>query len=335
MSKKVLQRALKDAKDIETLAQQTAKQQIIEAFTPTIKRSFKEALALEGEDEMPDEEPVIPPPEEEDPVEEMNEPQGGGEKATVDLDKLSQEMEAEMRQEAELDLDIEDDVEDDAPPPVEEAKDNDDDKEEVTEVEVTDDDIQEAYKAYMSEVEAPPKGDPPEIDPNTGKPEGLAAKQKPKTDTNWIDEEPPDKEDFTQKETWYKDKIASGVYMIAERDAQLRLLAKVIKEMKFDAKKLGYLTRLFANHQGMDKATKTQIIERFDEVRTIGEARTLYNTAESVLAKRSRKAMTESRRGRGNRSSSAATPQVAPKPRARGQLNETFNRWKKLAKLDK
>lgn len=332
MTKKVYESALKDAKDIETLAQQSAKQKILEAFVPTIKRGVREALALEGDEEVPDEEPVAPPPEE-DPVEEMNEPQGGGEKATVDLDKLSQEMEAEMRQEAELDLDIEDEIED-APPPVEEAKDEDDDKDkdEMTEVEVTDDDIQEAYKAYMSEVEAPPKGDPEQIDPNTGKPEGLAAKQKSKTDANWIDEEPPDKDDFTVKEAWYKEKVARGVLLIAERDAQIRNLATVIKEMKFDAKKLGYLTRLFANHQNLDKATKTSIIERFDEVKTVNEAKVLYNTAESVLAKRSKKAMTESRKARRNRSSSAATPQVAPKPKK--PLNETFNRWKKLAKLD-
>jgi len=332
--------AVSDTKTMQTLLQRNARRAVEEALRPTVSRMLKEGLAEAGDEEMPDEAPVPISDEEEDiEIDEMSE-EGGEGKATIDLDKLSAEMEDEMRRESDMELDLEEEgddaMDDEFPPkedeevPVQESDDADAD-----DVEVSDEEVKEAFRAIVGEVESPPKGDPDQLDPNTdGKAVGLADKQKQQNDKPWEEVDPPAAQDFTQKEAYYKKVIGKGVMKCAQVTKQRNTLAKKIQEMKLDQLKLALITDLFNEHRNVDRSVKVGILEKFDSTKTVREAKALYSGAKAVLQKHSRKTVTESRGNRRNRAPSAPAGRGTGKPQQKTMKEHAVaKRWKTLADL--
>ncbi len=337
MPKTTFEQALEDTKKMQKLVEHNAMQAVQNVMQPQIKQLVKEGLR-EGDDEVPpEEEPPAPVPEPEDEVTEMTIPEDdteGGEPATgtIDLDKLSAEVEDEFKREGEGDLDIEDEEED--APPMDEAKD-DDKKDDEDEVEVSEADIKEAYNDLVKEFDTPPSGDPDQLDPNTdGKAVGLADKQKQQNDKPWEDVEPPAAEDFTKKEAYYQKLISQSVIKLAEVKKQRDILAGKLREGRVDQTKLALITNLFAKYPNVRKEVKQSIIGKFDSAKTVREAKMLFNTAKGILERlhQRKPVQQESKGGRQNRAPSAPAGRGTGKPSTL-QEHAVAPRWKTLADI--
>jgi len=323
-----LKEALASAKRLNKLVEHNAVQNVMQILGPEVKRSIKEAI-YEG-DESPESEEVDVVDDEEDEMTEA----GTDSKATIDLDKLSAEMEDDMAKEANLDIEDEDEEGDELDVDVKaEAKDEVPDETEDEEVEVSDEEIKEAFASMVKEFETPKKGDPDLEDPNTGKVSGLAAKQKSKENTDWNDVEPPEAEDFTKKEAYLHGLLARATKRLAVEQKKVRTLTKNIKEMELDQTKLALITDLFAKHPNVARESKMGIIEKFDAVKTVREAKSLYSGAKAILSKMSvRRAVKESQGPRKNRVPSA--PAATPTSKRSLTEHTVAPRWTKLAGLE-
>lgn len=339
--KTIYERAVSDTKTIQTLAEKSAERVIAESLAPVIREALNKGLAEAEEDpEAPVEEP---PAEAEDKSAE-----GGEGKTVIDLDKLESEMEDTMKKEADSDLDLDvEDEDEEVEAPVEEADDEGfkklgeigeaedkpapkaDDEEEL---QVSDEEIKEAYNQLVKEFDTPDKDGEP-IDANTGKATGLAAEQKPQTGKPWNDVEPPEKEDAMKKEHYLR-LLAKATRKLAESNKQVKVLAGKIQEMRLDYTKLSLITELFAKYPHVDRSVKEGIIARFDDVHTVREAKILAATAKSILTKGLKESHTVRRPMRPSGAPTGST--TAPRTEAK-QLNEhaVAARYRELAKCEK
>jgi hypothetical protein len=250
MSKKnILEEAIADSKELKKAAFQNAQRMILENF----KSDLKEMV--------------------EDQINEMAE-EGGEESAPdADLDLSGLEEggdvgEEDMALEDELNLSESD-----------ESLEDESDSEEEDEGGLTEADLSNAIKAALQEVEHGGLGDMEEIDPDSH-PTGLMDEDG--KEAGWDTKSTPNKKDFTVKEGSYKKRIAALVTENTLLKKTNEKLKSSLAEVNLFNTKLHYAHKL-VNKEGLDNQTKRAIVSKFDNVKTVSEAKVLYESIELAL----------------------------------------------------
>jgi hypothetical protein len=141
------------------------------------------------------------------------------------------------------------------------------------------DELQEALASALNEVDHAGLGEMEEIDPGSH-PTGLMD-QDSKED-GWENKEAPAAKSWAVKEGLYKRKVAS---LVAENATLKKVnlnLRKSVNEVNLFNTKLHYAHKLL-NKEGLDVRTKKAIVAKMDNVRTVSEAKTLFESLELAL----------------------------------------------------
>lgn len=252
MSKKnILTEALADSKALKQAAYANAHNMILEGFKSNLKEMVDEQI-----NEMSGEE--------------------GGDEAPVDELDLSgleggDEGEDTMATEDEFNLSEADESAEDEGSAEDEAE---DEAEGLSEA-----DFSAALTAALQEVDHGGLGDMDEIDDGQH-PTGLMDKDA--KEAGWEEKTTPNKKDFTMKEGVYKKRIVQLVTentMLKKANEQLK---KVVSEVNLFNTKLHYAHR-FLQKEGLDDRTKKTILEKFDKVTTVSEAKRLFESLEIAI----------------------------------------------------
>jgi hypothetical protein len=151
------------------------------------------------------------------------------------------------------------------------ADDSDDDSEDES---ISESDLQEALREAMTEVSHGSLGEIEFIDPDSH-PTGLMDQDK--SEKGWDEKTAPAKKNFTVKEAAYKRQIAKLVaenVMLRKTNNTLR---STVNEVNLFNTKLHYSYKLL-NKEGLDLSTKKSIVKKFDSVKTVSEAKTLFES---------------------------------------------------------
>lgn len=147
-------------------------------------------------------------------------------------------------------------------------------------------DLQEALEAALSEVSHGGLGDQEHILPDKH-PTGLMDQDK--SEKGWEEKAPPAKKDFTVKENAYKSKIAKLVTentLLRKANVELK---RSLNEVNLFNTKLHFAHKLLTK-EGLSADVKRKIVGKFDKVKTVNEAKTLYESLQLALGALSEKA---------------------------------------------
>jgi hypothetical protein len=252
MSKKnILEEAIADSKQLKNAAFQNAQRMILENFKSDLKEMVEDQInemAEEGGDESaPDADLDLSGLEE-----------GGDELGEDDT----------MALEDELNLSESD-----------ESLESESDEEDEDEGGLTEADLSAAIKSALQEVDHAGLGDMEEIDPDSH-PTGLMDEDG--KEAGWDTKSTPNKKDFTVKEGQYKKRIAALVTENTLLKKTNDKLKSSLAEVNLFNTKLHYAHKL-VNKEGLDIKTKKAIVSKFDNVKTVSEAKVLYESIELAL----------------------------------------------------
>lgn len=149
------------------------------------------------------------------------------------------------------------------------------------------DELQEALAEALNEVDHAGLGDMDHITP-TEHPTGLMDQDK--KEDGWENKEAPASKDWTVKESAYRRKIAGLVAENATLKKVNNNLRKTVSEVNLFNTKLHYAHKLL-NKEGLDLKTKKLIVGKMDNVKSVSEAKTLFESLELALG-----AISESRK---------------------------------------
>jgi len=319
--KDILEDAVKDCEKIKEVAFENAKNMLVEAMAPNIKRLVESEIgATDVQFEMP--------------TYEVKDEEEEGE---MDLESTGMYEVADE----ESDEEVEESV---APAVTTEGEDEgcDDDEETVDEyVEVTEADLaqafQEVFGRSLAEAEVTKGfGDVQDatLKVSGGKQEtGLADKKD--SESPWNEETPPDAEDWTVKEQAYRNKIHELVSRLKEYKRAYQMVRRNLSEVNLFNSKLLYSTKLI-QHPNMSERMRTHIVESIDSAGSIREVQMLYKTLSENL--KIAGVLSESKRA-GNKTarSSKFTTKSATvlNEQVDTQENQEANRWVQLAGIIK
>lgn len=137
-------------------------------------------------------------------------------------------------------------------------------------------DLHEALASALSEVSHGGLSEPEVITPDKH-PTGLMDQDK--KEQGWDEKAPPAKQSFTVKESIYRKKIANLVAentLLRKANSQLK---RTVNEVNLFNTKLHFAHKLL-NKEGLSHNTKRAIISKFDGVKSVNEAKTLYESLE-------------------------------------------------------
>lgn len=151
---------------------------------------------------------------------------------------------------------------------------DDEDGDEGADESISESDLREALKEAMLEVSHGSLGEIEFIDPDSH-PTGLMDQDK--SEKGWEEKTAPAKKSFAIKESAYRQKIAK---LIAENVTLRKVnnqLRSTVNEVNLFNTKLHYSYKLL-NKEGLDLGTKKRIIKQFDGVKSVNEAKTLFES---------------------------------------------------------
>jgi hypothetical protein len=246
MSKNILKEALADGKALKMAALKNAQNLILENMKEDLKEMVEDQMNEVADDEdTADSEPVTE-----------------GEDMSLDSDEDDLDLEEE---DEDLDLDSEDDLF------------ADDDEEEDSGL--SEADLREALSAALTEVSHGSLGDQEHITPDSH-PTGLMDQDK--SEKGWEEKTAPAKKDFTVKEAAYRKKIANLVAentMLRKTNVELR---KTVNEVNLFNTKL-HLAHKLMNKPGLNVSQKKAIVAKLDEVKSVEQAKNLYESLRIAL----------------------------------------------------
>jgi len=260
MDTKILKEAMEDAKMMKETAFESAKNVLVEALSPKIKKAINESFGgnefdlssmgeadmYEAEDENDEVVPEVEPEDEEEKEEE-----------TLTF----------------------------------EAKEDEDEKEdeEVEEVvEITEDDLREAFSEVLESelIEATVTKNFGDVDdPNTHEgPGGTGIADEKSGESHWKDVDPPAAEDWTVKEAAMlrhmarlkKENKALKVENSSLEKAA-KYLSRQLKETNLFNQKLLHTSKILQSNRSLSKKHQISIIEAFDRAQTLREVQLTYN----------------------------------------------------------
>lgn len=176
-------------------------------------------------------------------------------------------------------------------------------------------DLQEALRSALSEVTHGSLGDQEEITPD-GHPTGLMDQDK--SEKGWEEKTAPAKKSFAVKEAAYQKKIAGLVTentLLRKANSQLK---RTVNEVNLFNTKLHYAHKLMAK-EGLTNEAKRAIVSKLDGVKSVNEAKTLYESLQiafgtvSEKAKKSKTSLSEALGVNGANSGKNISESAAPK----------------------
>jgi len=254
MTKTILEEAMEDAKQLKKTAIENAKNVLVEALSPKIRKLVENQI---GETDLTLEMPMMDTEEDEElPVEGMYE--------VADADEDEEEGGDNL----------------------EEAKDEDEEEEESMDevVEITEADVRRAVSEFLKEADVS-KGFGDVADANTDT--GIADE---KTGEHaWNDEDPPAAQDWTVKEGFYRKrlknlqgenrKLKTDVAELAEACNYLR---SNLQEVNLFNSRLLYTNKILQN-ASLSNKQKVSIIESFDKAKSLREVQLVYESLSKSL----------------------------------------------------
>lgn len=176
-------------------------------------------------------------------------------------------------------------------------------------------DLQEALRSALSEVSHGSLGDQEEITPDSH-PTGLMDQDK--SEKGWEEKSAPAKKSFAVKEAAYQRKIAGLVTentLLRKANGELK---RTVNEVNLFNTKLHYAHKLMAK-EGLTNEAKRAIVSKLDGVKTVTEAKTLYESLQiafgtvSEKAKKSKTSLSEALGVNGANSGKNISESAAPK----------------------
>lgn len=199
----------------------------------------------------------------------MNE-MAGDEEVT---EEINEETDMKLSENEDMDLDFSDEDEDvDLD---EESEDEDEDED----VGLSESDLQEALMSALNEVDHGGLGDLEEVGPEDHPDPATGADSK---EQGFEEKTAPAAKDFTVKESKYKKQVAELVKENTLLKKANNKLKSAVNEVNLFNTKLAYAQKLMKK-EGLDVSTKKAIVARFDKVKTIAEAKTLYESLQLAL----------------------------------------------------
>ena len=245
MAKNIIQEAIVDAKEIKRAAIANAQTIVMEHLKDNVK-SFVDARLNE---DMEYGEPRDVATEEEEPKMEAMEP-------VNEMDELEL---SDVGEEEEADEDGE-------------ACDEDGELDEA--------DLRHALELVMKEVEVPGLGEPEMIDPGEGE-EGSGVLDVDAKEAGHETKMPPAAEDWTVKEGAYKAKIANLATEVVQLKKALKITKGALDETNLFNRKLYYANKLMGKVS--DNNMKREIVKRMDKVKSVAEAKNLYESLDMAI----------------------------------------------------
>lgn len=247
MSKNILKEALADGRALKQAALKNAQNLILENMKEDLKEMVEDQMNVAADEDGAE-------------TEEMTE--GAGDLSLdSDLD------------EGDDDLDLDEEGEEDEEDEDEGEFDLDDD------AGLSESDLREALNAALNEVSHGSLGDQEHITPDSH-PTGLMDQDK--SEKGWEEKTAPAKKDFTVKEAAYRKKIANLVAentMLRKTNVELR---KTVNEVNLFNTKL-HLAHKLMNKPGLNTSQKRAIVAKLDEVKSVDQAKNLYESLKIAL----------------------------------------------------
>lgn len=208
--------------------------------------------------------------------------------ATDEVDSGEDEMEdtEEVVEEGLEDLELSEDGEDGDEGGGEDEGSLEDVLEDEEESGLSESDLQEALRSALSEVSHGSLGDQEEITPDSH-PTGLMDQDK--SEKGWEEKTAPAKKNFAVKEAAYQRKIAGLVSentLLRKANGQLK---RTVNEVNLFNTKLHYAHKLMAK-EGLTNEAKRAIVSKLDGVKTVTEAKNLYESLQIAFGTVSEKA---------------------------------------------
>jgi hypothetical protein len=255
-NKDLLEKAVRDAKQLKEAAMKSATNTLLEAISPTIERKVAQELGEDLALEMP-----MYEVEEEEP--EMEVPEMEEAAAPEDDEEM---MEAKEEDEEE----------------VCEAKEEDEEEAMEEVVNVTQEDLQaalseiaEAFKLSEANVTS---GFGDVEDPNdVDGPGERGLEDKEKENKNWNDEEAPAAKDWTVKEAKYRKLVKQLQQENAQYKKVVRKLHETVKDVNLFNSKLLHTNKLLQSAR-LTKEQRVSIIEAVDKAQTLREVELVYSS---------------------------------------------------------
>lgn len=248
--KNILQEAIADSRALKSAAIANAQALILESMKDNLKEMVEDQM-----NEMADDETVA-----EACDDDADEESG---------DELSEGTEMEINEEEDFDLDDLGGEEDEL-----EGEDEGDDLAGLDEA-----DLHEALMNALQEVDHGKMGDLRDVGPDEHHDPVTGADKK---EAGWEEKTAPAKQDWTMKESAYRAriaKLATENAMLKKANGQLRA---TVNEVNLFNTKLHFAHKLL-NKEGLSPTAKKAIISKMDGVKTVTEAKTLYESLELAL----------------------------------------------------
>jgi len=331
---KILREALADVQEVKKAAIQNAKNLLAESIHPKIQEFIDSQIGesdftLEAGGEGAEEDELETPEIEEEGMYEMpvevaeKEDDEGEEEEEMDLEQA-------LRGLGEAD----------------EKEEDEDDEEEVEEVvEYTNEDLKRALSEILQDTMTEATvtksfGDVQDPTPKTagGKQQTGIADEK-SGEHQWVDETPPDSEDWTVKESRYRKAIMAlkeqvGVYK--QYKEGYSFLRKEMKELNLFNNRLLYTNNILQNTNLSNKQRKA-VVEMFDAAKSIREVELTYKTLSEGL--KIAGVVSESKKnfkkGRSSTFTTSSSGKILKESLQRGEEDSQSARWELLAGIGK